>query len=62
MVVWVNGHSPLGEHSRPSGDDLVHVHVRLGSAPRLPDGQGEMTVKFAGEDFVGGPADQLSPL
>ncbi len=40
-------------------DDLVHVHIGLRAAAGLPDAQGELVVKFADDDLVGGLHDQL---
>ena len=41
-------------------DHLIHIHVRLGATPRLPDLEGELVVMLtcvnclgSGDDFVG---------
>jgi hypothetical protein len=44
---------------RTIGDDLIHVHVRLRAAARLPDSQGKLVIQLAGNDFIGGLSDQL---
>src|ERR1700722_7777223 len=37
---------------------LIDVHVGLGAAAGLPDAQGKLVVKFAGNHFVGGLRDE----
>ena len=46
--------SPAGELDGPVGDDLVGVHVGLGTAPGLPDVEGELVVELAVGHLVGG--------
>ncbi len=48
-----------GHLDSPVGYNLIGVHVALGAASGLPDDQGEMAVKFALDDLVGGFADQV---
>ena len=44
-------------------DDLVDVHIRLGAAARLPDGEREFPVQSAAEDLVADLGDQrAAPL
>ena len=42
----------------PPGDDLVAVHVGLGAAAGLPDGQGEVPRQLPGQDGLASPLDQ----
>ena len=43
----------------PVGDHLVDVHVGLGAAAGLPDGQGKFLVQLSRGDLVAHPRDQL---
>ena len=61
MVVGVEQSFP-SQFIAPVGDDFVQVHVALGAAAGLPDGQGEVPCQFAGQDFVAGLADYLAPF
>ena len=66
VVVGVDGRLrallTTGDLDRAVGDDLVHVHVRLGPAARLPHEQRELAVELAGEDLVGGGDDEIRLL
>ena len=45
------------------GDDLVDIHVRLGAAAGLPDGEGKLRVELAGRDLIADLGDQrAAPL
>ena len=46
----------------PIGEHLVHVHVALGAAARLPDHERELVVVTAREHLVGGGHDRLPLL
>ncbi len=41
------------DFARAVGEHLVHVHVRLRAAARLPNDEGEFVVVLAGQNFVG---------
>ena len=47
--------SPVGQH-------FIHVHVRLGTRPCLPDNQGEFSIVAAGDDFIGSLDDGRSDI
>ena len=51
-----------GQFIAPMGDDLVHVHVALGTAARLPDCQRKISVQFALQDLIADLPDDLAPF
>ena len=53
---------PAGELDGAVRDHLVHVHVRLGTAPGLPDVQRELVGVATVDDLVGGLHDELGLL
>ena len=42
------------------GDDLIGVHVGLGAGAGLPDNEGEMIIKLAVDDVIGGFGDGVA--
>ena len=48
-----------GQHVRPVGDDLVHVHVGLRARACLPDHEREAVVQLAGDDLPAHADDQV---
>ena len=64
MVVGMNrvfcAHYAPEDLDGPVGDNLVRVHVGLGSGPGLPDDEGEVVVAFALDDFLRGPDDCIA--
>ena len=66
MVVRVNRSlaSKLSSHNLDGsvGDDLVDVHVRLGSRSGLEDDEGEVVDEFTRDDLVRGLADGIGDL
>ena len=58
---WTGSFEPehaAGELDRAVRDHLVHVHVRLGAAPRLPDPQRELAVERPVGHLVGRALDE----
>ena len=66
VIVWVDRRfrpeNTTSHLNSPVRDDLVGVHVGLGSAPSLPDAQWEMIVQCPVEHFLSSSDDQRSDL
>ena len=61
MVIGVQDGRP-GQLIAPAGDHLVEVHVALGAAARLPDGEGKLLREAPCQNLVAGLKDQILPL
>lgn len=63
VIVWVNRFLATQLTSEDLDgtvrNDLVDVHVGLGTRTGLEDDEGEVGVEFAGDDFIGGLADGI---
>ena len=60
---WIGSLEPSLASShldRAVGDDLVGVHIGLGSAAGLPDHEREMIVEPAIDDFLSHPSNQIA--
>ena len=64
MVIGVHrcfgSHLAAGEFDRAVRDDLVGVHVALGSGAGLPDAEGEVGIKFSRDHLIGGADDEVA--
>lgn len=63
VVVRVHELAPVGTSENFDGlvsDNLVHVHVRLGSGSGLPDDEWELLLQISGDDLISGLHDGVS--
>ena len=44
------------------GNHFIYIHIRLGSAAGLPDGQRKVLIQAAGTDFITDRRDKLHPV